>query len=98
MGYYNTCYENTARTVYRIVSAHMIGLKVNLIYPLTLRIVCVFKVHYVLNAYRVQTEKEIVVASNPVLGYLLYLFRARRVSSINVMLHVRVFCLYYAVT
>jgi len=36
-----------------------------------LRILCVFKVHSVLNAYRVQTVKEVVVASIPVLGYLL---------------------------
>lgn len=84
MGCYNTCYESTAGTGYRLVSAHTIGLKVNLIYPIMLRILCVFKVHSVLNAYRVQTEKEVVVASIPVLGYLLYLYRARRVTSINV--------------
>lgn len=56
-----------------------------------LRVLCVFKVHSVLSAYRVQTEKEIVVASIPVLGNLLYLYRARHVSSINVLLLVRVF-------
>lgn len=46
-------------------------------------------------------QREVVVASVAVLVYLLYLHRARRVSSINILLLVRVFfCfgLYCAVT
>jgi len=39
-------------------------------------------------------QREVVVTSIVVLVYLLYLYRARRVSSINVLLLVRVFFLF----
>jgi hypothetical protein len=64
------CNENTAGTGCQlVVTAHLIGLRVNLIYPQMLRVLCVFKMHSILNAHRVQTEKAVVVASIPVLGH-----------------------------